>query len=88
MKPEDLGKLIEDKLESKINLILYNDDHNTFEHVINCLVSVLEHSPEQAEQCALIVHHKGRCAVKSGAYIEMAICKAILSSADLTVKLE
>jgi ATP-dependent Clp protease adaptor protein ClpS len=48
------------------SLILYNDDINTFEHVIKSLVEVCGHDPVQAEQCALIVHFKGSCDVKSG----------------------
>jgi len=47
-------------------LVVYNDDFNTFEHVINTLVDVCAHSNEQAEQCTLIVHYKGKCVVKSG----------------------
>lgn len=49
-------------------LVLYNDDVNTFEHVINCLVKYCKHDLQQAEQCAWIVHTKGKCVVKSGVY--------------------
>lgn len=48
------------------SLILFNDDVNTFEHVIKSLVEICGHDPVQAEQCALIVHFKGKCEVKSG----------------------
>jgi len=48
------------------SLILYNDDINTFEHVIKSLVEVCGHDSVQAEQCALIVHFKGSCEIKSG----------------------
>ncbi len=48
------------------SLILFNDDINTFEHVIKSLVEVCGHDPVQAEQCALIVHFKGSCEVKTG----------------------
>ena len=47
-------------------LILFNDDVNSFDHVIDSLIEVCEHSEEQAEQCALITHLKGKCPVKSG----------------------
>ncbi len=47
-------------------LILYNDDVNTFDHVIKSLVEVCGHDPVQAEQCAMIVHFKGNCEVKMG----------------------
>ena len=82
----DILQSVEDLLGRQ--LVVHNDNVNTFDWVIESLVEICRHTWEQAEQCALIVHHKGKCAVKSGAYIEMAICKAILSSADLTVKLE
>lgn len=47
-------------------LVLYNDEVNTFDHVIKALVEVCGHDPVQAEQCAMIVHFKGSCEVKSG----------------------
>lgn len=50
------------------SLIVWNDDVNTFDWVIESLMSVCEHSPEQAEQCSLIIHHKGKCGVKNGTF--------------------
>ncbi|MGB0166182.1 MAG: ATP-dependent Clp protease adaptor ClpS [Luteibaculum sp.] len=47
-------------------LILFNDDVNTFDHVIECLMSICGHTELQAEQCAYIVHYKGKCVVKEG----------------------
>ena len=47
-------------------LVLYNDDINTFDHVIACLVQICNHTQEQAQQCAMLVHYKGKCIVKSG----------------------
>ena len=52
-------------------IILYNDDVNTFEHVIKTLIKVCDHSSEQAEQCSLIVHYKGKCSVKSGSISDL-----------------
>lgn len=49
-------------------IIVYNDDVNTFEHVIKTLIRVCNHTPEQAEQCSLIVHYNGKCTVKTGTY--------------------
>ncbi|WP_396171316.1 ATP-dependent Clp protease adaptor ClpS [Flavobacterium sp.] len=46
-------------------IILHNDDVNTFDHVIETLIRVCSHTAEQAEQCALIVHYKGKCTVKT-----------------------
>jgi ATP-dependent Clp protease adaptor protein ClpS len=50
------------------NLVVWNDDVNTFDWVIESLVDVCEHSPEQAEQCAMIIHHKGKYGVKKGSF--------------------
>ena len=47
-------------------LILHNDDFNTFEYVIDTLIEVCDHQPEQAEQCAFVAHTKGKCGVKKG----------------------
>jgi ATP-dependent Clp protease adaptor protein ClpS len=56
-----------DVLTEKVhNLIVWNDDVNTFEWVIESLIEICEHSPEQAEQCAMLIHHKGKYAVKKG----------------------
>ena len=52
-------------------IVLFNDEVNTFDWVIHCLIEICEHSPEQAEQCAVITHYKGKCAVKSGSYAEL-----------------
>ncbi|HSQ47871.1 MAG: ATP-dependent Clp protease adaptor ClpS [Lutibacter sp.] len=63
-----------DVLEKEVNLheiILFNDDVNTFDFVIDCLVEICDHTAEQAEQCALLVHYKGKCAVKTGEYDEL-----------------
>ncbi len=62
------------------DLIVFNDDVNTFEHVIETLIKVCKHTPEQAEQCTLLIHYKGKCAVKKGSYEELrpmreAICE-------------
>ena len=50
------------------NLMIFNDDYNTFDHVIDTLIKVCNHTPEQAEQCTWIIHFKGKCSVKKGAY--------------------
>lgn len=47
-------------------IILHNDDINTFDHVINCLMRICDQTAEQAEQCAYIVHYHGKCEVKTG----------------------
>jgi ATP-dependent Clp protease adaptor protein ClpS len=52
-------------------IILYNDDVNTFDHVIDTLITVCNHTAEQAEQCAILVHYKGKCTVKTGSFEEL-----------------
>jgi ATP-dependent Clp protease adaptor protein ClpS len=52
-------------------IVLYNDDVNTFDHVIETLIIVCSHTAEQAEQCAILVHYKGKCTVKTGSFDEL-----------------
>jgi len=62
-------------------IVLYNDDVNTFDHVIETLIVVCSHTAEQAEQCAILVHYKGKCTVKTGAYDELKPqCTALLAA--------
>ncbi len=70
--------------ESKI--VLYNDHVNSFEHVIMCLVAFCDHGFQQAEQCATIVHYKGKCAVKHGSKEDMIERAKKLSEEHLTVE--
>ena len=69
-------------------IVVYNDDVNTFDHVIDTLIRVCSHTSEQAEQCSLIVHYKGKCTVKTGELTELVPqCSALLEaglSAELT----
>ncbi|MDM9630928.1 ATP-dependent Clp protease adaptor ClpS [Robiginitalea aurantiaca] len=58
--------LVDEKEQDLNEIVLFNDDVNTFDHVIQTLIDVCEHSPEQAEQCSLIVHYNGKCTVKTG----------------------
>lgn len=64
---EDVAELLDDEK----NLLLLNDDVNTFDYVIETLVKVCHHTYEQAETCAMITHYKGKCSVKSGTYEEL-----------------
>ncbi len=52
-------------------IVLFNDDVNTFDHVIETLIAVCKHTSEQAEQCAILVHYKGKCTVKTGSFDEL-----------------
>jgi ATP-dependent Clp protease adaptor protein ClpS len=74
--------------EDILDLILYNDDVNTFEFVIETLVDVCKHNPEQAEQCAMIAHMKGRCPVKNGAADVLIPLKSEMTNRGLIVTIE
>ena len=73
--------LVEELVGLNNEIILYNDDVNTFDHVIDTLIRVCDHEALQAEQCALLVHYKGQCAVKTGSYDELKPkCSALLDA--------
>jgi ATP-dependent Clp protease adaptor protein ClpS len=61
----------ETKKQKNHEIVLYNDDHNTFDHVIETLIAACDHNAQQAEQCAILVHYKGQCTVKTGAYTDL-----------------
>ncbi len=70
-----------DETTDETKVILLNDDVNTFDWVIQCLVDVCEHDYLQAEQCAMLVHYKGKATVKTGEKEKMkAICQALCDS--------
>ena len=72
------GESHQDQLSGGNDLLLFNDDVNTFDFVIETLIELCDHEPLQAEQCALVTHLKGKCAVKSGTYKELEpICIAM-----------
>jgi len=91
MNPEveqDIDLALDQLINPTKALILYNDDYNTFPHVIECLIKYCGHSMEQAEQCAMIVHHNGKCDVKHGSYDKLKpVCEALLEN-GLTAKIE
>jgi ATP-dependent Clp protease adaptor protein ClpS len=58
-------------LEKSYQIIVWNDEVNTFEWVIETLIEVCGHSEEQAEQCAMLIHTKGKYAVKKGSYEDL-----------------
>ncbi len=58
---------LEEETTAHYSLIVWNDDVNTFDHVIDVLMKVCKHTKEQAEQCSLLIHYKGKAQVKIGA---------------------
>jgi len=85
------------KLQEELNLleqeeelheiVLFNDDVNTFDYVIEMLMEVCEHTSNQAEQCSIIVHNKGKCTVKTGRYKELKPRCSKLLEAGLSAEL-
>lgn len=82
------SQIEEDVIESTARgsnyLTLHNDDLHTFEYVIESLMEVCEHDVEQAEQCTYLVHYKGKCDVKKGAFNYLMPYKKELSRRGLT----
>ncbi|WP_452228219.1 MULTISPECIES: ATP-dependent Clp protease adaptor ClpS [unclassified Lacinutrix] len=77
-----------DTKEQNLNeIVVYNDDVNTFDHVIDTLIYACDHSPEQAEQCAILVHYKGQCTVKTGVYDELEPRCTMLLDAGLSAEI-
>ena len=60
--------LVEEQKKEKHQLIVFNDEVNTFEHVIDTLIDVCKHDTYQAEQCTYIIHYNGKCSVKEGEF--------------------
>jgi ATP-dependent Clp protease adaptor protein ClpS len=79
---EEVEVLLEELIDiEECELVVFNDDVNTFDHVIKILMKVCQHTSEQAEQCALIIHYKGKCTVKKGSREKLKpMCQAILDA--------
>ena len=78
----------EDQISEEKSLILFNDDHNTFDYVIDTLIEVCDHDPVTAEQLTLIVHYKGKCTVRSGDLEELTPMSREMSDRGLTVSIK
>lgn len=80
--------LLDTSAADEWKLVLYNDEHNTFDHVIEMLIRMCGHDTNQAEQCAMLVHFKGKCTVLSGAYDDLEPKCTGLLDAGLTAEIE
>jgi len=87
IEKSEVALLVEDLVDINNEIILYNDDINTFDHVIETLIKVCQHTAEQAEQCAILVHYKGKCVVKTGSYEELKPQCSSLLKAGLSAEL-
>lgn len=69
-------------------LILHNDDVHTFDYVIDALVEICEHAYEQAAQCTILVHYKGKCDVKKGSFSALKPMKDALIERELNATID
>ncbi len=76
------------EVEETHSLVLFNDDVNTFEFVIETLIDVCEHDHLQAENCAWLTHYKGRCAVKKGPLDDIKPRYEEMTNRRLTVEIK
>lgn len=79
--------LLQEEVNTQNEIVLYNDDVNTFDHVIETLIYACDHSPEQAEQCSIIVHYNGKCTVKTGLYDDLKPRCSMLLEAGLSAEI-
>ncbi|MEW4923088.1 ATP-dependent Clp protease adaptor ClpS [Algibacter sp. 2305UL17-15] len=79
--------LLEEEIKTQNEIVLYNDDVNTFDHVIETLIYACDHTSEQAEQCSLLVHYKGKCTVKTGLYDDLKPRCSMLLEAGLSAEI-
>lgn len=86
---EELVEVAEDLGHGDLrNLVVHNDDYNTFDHVTNTLVKVCKHNVQQAEQCTYLIHFKGKCAVKKGSLNELKPMKEGITDAGISATIE
>lgn len=69
-------------------LVIYNDNVNSYQYIMACLIRLCKHEPIQAEQCAVIAHNKGKCSVKSGDFLEMFDLKNTFDELDIKTEIQ
>jgi ATP-dependent Clp protease adaptor protein ClpS len=77
---------MEDNKTHKV--VIYNDDVNSYDYITACLIRMCKHDPIQAEQCAVVAHNVGKCAVKSGNFLDMFELKSTFDDLDINCELE
>ncbi len=73
---------------NKSEIIVYNDDYNTFDWVIQCFMEVFNHAYDQSEQLSMLIHFKGKASVKSGTYESLKPLKDALVERGLSAVIE
>jgi len=69
-------------------LILHNDDYHSFDYVIESLIQICDHDQEQAVQCTMLVHYKGKCDVKKGSFHYLSPMKKALNARQLEATID
>ncbi len=88
LQEDELVEVMDERDSSAVqDLIVYNDDFNTFDHVINTLIKVCKHEKLQAEQCTYIIHFTGKCAVKKGTFKELRPMKEGILDAGINAEI-
>lgn len=82
----EVAESIEEVIDLR-ELVVFNDDVNTFEHVTKTLIRVCKHTPEQAEQCTWIIHYKGKCTVKNGSYNDLKPMREAITEAGIDARI-
>jgi ATP-dependent Clp protease adaptor protein ClpS len=85
---EEVEVLVDEEAVPGHQLVVYNDEVNTFEYVTLTLMEVCEHSPEQAEQCTLMIHYRGRCGVKSGEFDALVAMRNEICRRGISAEIE
>ncbi|MCZ2481227.1 ATP-dependent Clp protease adaptor ClpS [Aquirufa nivalisilvae] len=85
---EDVAVAFDEEVVASHQLVVYNDEVNSFDYVIITLMEVCEHSPEQAEQCTLQIHFRGRCGVKSGDFDELVSMRNEICRRGISAEIE
>ncbi len=79
---------METTTSSKSEIIVFNDDYNTFDWVIQCFMEIFNHTLDQSEQLSLLIHYKGKASVKSGSFESLKPMKDALVERGLSAVIE
>ena len=81
-------EVVEQSTANEKQLIIFNDDINTFDHVISTLIKICKHTSEQAEQCTWIIHFKGKCIVKVGELKALQLMKNEICNVGISAEVK
>lgn len=85
---EEVLEQVETETDKENEIVVFNDDVNTFDHVIEMLIDACDHNQLQAEQCTMLIHYKGKCGVKTGSFEELKPRCTLLLEAGLSAEIQ